>query len=249
MATKSVLEYVQSTLSAIESDKVDAIADTEESMQVAEFLKDVYDEFINRQDWAFLHRAITLISAADTALPTKMTVAEGVRKVETLWYNVATDGSLNRRELTYLCPKDFLARTAGGASDSRTLCTVDEQIQFYVYNDRMPSYYTSFDDDVVFLDAYDADVETTVTTARITAWGVFIPEFQVADTFVPLLPQNMVPMLQDTLTSTAALRLKQQADLPGEKRVARQLSRLRRKESKLNNEFGSYYANQFGRRR
>jgi hypothetical protein len=249
MATKSVLEYVQSTLSAIESDKVDAIADTEESMQVAEFLKDVYDEFINRQDWAFLHRAITLISAADTALPTKMTVAEGVRKVETLWYNVATDGSLNRRKLVWLCPEDFLARTGSGSGTTRTLCTVDAQIQFYVTNDRMPTHYTSFDDSVVFLDAYDSDVEDTITTARLTGWGVAIPEFEVDDDFVPLLPDNMVPMLQSTLNSAASLHFKQQPNLPDEKRVARQLSRLRRKESALTNEFGSYYKNAFGRSR
>lgn len=247
MAKKTVLEYVQSCLSVLESDLVDGIADTQESTQVAELLKDTYAEFIQRQDWSFLHRAIALTSAADTALPTKLTVPEDVRKVETVWYNIATDGTLNRRELVWLSPRDFLLRTANGASATRTLCTVDNQIQFYIQNDRMPVHYTSFDDNAVFFDSFDSDVEDTVTSARISAWGVFVPQFEVDDDFIPLLPDNMVPMLQSTLNATASLHFKQQPNLPDEKRVARQLSRLRRKESALNNEFGTYYKNSFGR--
>ena len=47
MAKYTLLEIVQKTLSAMESDRVDTIDEVEESVQIAEMAQDVFYEIIN----------------------------------------------------------------------------------------------------------------------------------------------------------------------------------------------------------
>lgn len=246
MATKNVLQYVQSCLSTMESDEVDSIAETAESMQVAELLKDLYYELINRQEWEFLKGAVTLTAAGDTAAPTKFTAPTGLRHLTNLWYNVA-DSGVSRRHLQYVEPVEFLDRLGSGdAATGKLLVTHGSQLQFYVRTDRQPTFYTTFDDNVVYCDAYDSTVESTLQTSKVSAWGVVIPDFTVEDGFEPELPEHMIPLLQATLNASAHLYFKQQASAPDEARVRRQLAQARTRNSKIaSREY--YYANRFGR--
>ena len=169
MATKTVLQYVQATLNVMDSDNVDDISDTLESLQVANHFSDVYYELLERQDWAFLHQAIDITAAADTSSPTQFSIDSSTRSIDWLRYNTATDGSeYNPRNLTYIEPEEFVLRFSGGIdSTTHTLVTVGSKIRFYAANNRMPEYWTSFDDETIYMDAYDSDVESTLTTARI----------------------------------------------------------------------------------
>lgn len=247
MATKNVLEYVQACLNTMDSDQVDQIADTAEATQVAELLRDVYFELLNRQEWEFLKGPVTLTAAGDLTKPTKFTVPEGLRHLHKLWYNVDESGGLNRRELIYVEPEEFLQRAGGSAATGKLLVTEGEQLQFYVRTDRMPTYYTTFDDQTIYCDAYKETVETSLVSSKISAYGVSVPEFEVSDSFTPELPENMVPLLQHTLNATAHLYFKQQASAPDEARVRRQLSQARSRNSVAASR-STYYANQFGRR-
>lgn len=245
MATKTVLEYVQACLNTMDSDQVDSISDTTESTQVAELLRDCYAELINRQEWSFLKRPAEIVAAGDTTSPTKFTIPNDLRHLLNVWYNVDESGAVSRRELQYLEPADFLARS-GVAQTGKLLVTAPTQIQFYVWTDRMPSFYTSFDDKVIFCDAYKATVETSLVSSKVSALAILNPAFTVEDEFVPLLPEHMVPLLQATLNATSHLYFKQQASAPDEKRVQRQMAQARQRESKLTR--NNYYANSFGRR-
>ncbi|MDY0087121.1 MAG: hypothetical protein RBS78_00985 [Coriobacteriia bacterium] len=247
MATRTVLEYVQQCLSTMDSDLVDSINETAEAVQVADLLRENYLELMNRQDWEFLKRAVTLTPAADPAMPTRFDAPQGLRKLSNLWYNVSESG-VSRRELKYVDPVEFLNRLASGDAESnKVLTTYGTQLQFYVRNDRMPTFYTTFDDRRVFLDSYDASVEATVQGNRVSAWGVVIPDFVVEDGHTPDLPEHMVPLLQATLNSTAHLYFKQQASAPDEARVRRQLAQARKRNSIVADR-EHYYVNNFGRR-
>ncbi len=247
MATKNVLQYVQACLSTMDSDEVDAISETAESMQVANLLSDSYAELINRQEWEFLKGPAQVQAAGDVSQPTKFTLPSNLRHLLNVWYNVASGGDVSRRELKYVEPADFLNRYgSGSAATGKQLVTLPTQIQFYVRNDKMPSFYTSFDDKTIHCDAYDSAQETTLTSARVSAFALTNPVFTVADTFVPLLPEHMVPLLQHTLNACAHLYFKQQQSAPDEVRVRRQLAQARQRNSTLAR--SHYYANQFGRR-
>ena len=246
MATKNVLEYVQACLNTMDSDAVDAISDTAEATQVAELLRDVYFELLNRQEWEFLKGPLTLTAAGDTTKPTKFTVPAGLRHLHKVWYNIDESGGLNRRELIFKEPEDFLLLTGGSSASNKLLVTEGSQLQFYVRTDAMPTYYTTFDDETIYCDAYKSSIETSLVSSKISALGVAIPAFTVSDTFVPDLPENMVPLLQATLNATSHLYFKQQASTPDEARVRRQLAQARTRNSKVASR-SSYYANQFGR--
>ena len=246
MATKNVLQYVQSCLNTMDSDEVDTIADTAEATQIAELLEDVYYELLNRQEWEFLKGPVTLTAAGDITNPTKFTVPAGLRHLHKVWYNIDESGGMNRRELLFVEPEDFLLRTGGSAAAGKLLITEGSQLQFYVRTDRMPTFYTTFDDVTIYCDAYKASIETSLVTSKISAFGVALPAFAVDDEFVPELPENMVPLLQATLNATSHLYFKQQASAPDEARVRRQLAQARTRNSIVASR-STYYANSFGR--
>ena len=231
----------------MDSDEVDTIADTSEATQVAELLQDVYYELLNRQEWEFLKGPITLTAAGDVAKPTKFTVPSGLRHLHQVWYNIDEAGGLNRRELAFVEPDEFLRRAGGSAAAGKLLVTEGSQIQFYVRTDRMPTYYTTFDDRTIYCDAYKESIETSLVSSKVSGLGVSLPAFEVADDFIPSLPENMVPLLQHTLNATAHLYFKQQASAPDEARVRRQLAQARTRNSQVASR-SSYYANSFGRR-
>lgn len=247
MANRTVLEYVQKCLNTLDSDAVTSISDTEEAMQVAEMLEDVFLELMNREEWPHLKGAIALTAAASTSLPTKFTIPEAVSYVKTLKYNIDYDGGFQPKDLEYVEPEEFLTRRgAGNNADNVQLCTVSSNIQFYVLNDNDPSYYTSFDNDTIFMDAFRSDEETYLSATRLIGFGVTVPTFTVSDSFIPEIPKHMIPLLQSTLNAKASLDFKQIESPGDEKRVLRQIQAARRKSSKVNRK--NYYASRNGRK-
>lgn len=248
MATKTVLEYVQACLSTMDSDEVNSISETAEATQIAQLLSDCYYELLNRQEWAFLKGPVSLSALGDVDKPTSFTLPSGLRRLTKLWYNVSTDGGMERRELKRVDPETFLSTYASGAAgDNKLLVQEGTQLQFYVRTDKMPTVYTTFDDKRIHCDAVDQDVDTTLVTAKISGYGVLIPDFDIENGFEPVLPEHMVPLLQSTLNAASHIYFKQQVSSPDEARVRRQLAQARtRNQTVADREH--YYANGFGRR-
>lgn len=244
---KNVLQYVQSALNVMDSDQVDKIADTEESMQVAELLRDLYFEMLERQDWSFLKGPVEITAAADTSAPTKLIMPEDLTNLLNLWYNISESG-YEKRELCWVEPDEFV-RMFGDVSSTtnQLLISAGNNIQFYVKTNEMPRYWTTFDDENIFCNAYDSDIESTLTGSRVLAHGVTVPTFTVSDNFVPDLPVHMVPLLQHTLNATASNLFKQMRSIEDEKREVRQLAQARRRNRRAQKRT-SYYHNNFGRK-
>lgn len=246
---KTVLQYVTACLESMDSDAVTAISDTAESQQVANFLQDVYFEFVNRDEWPWLESAITLTAAATVSLPTKFTIPVTVKEVLRFSYNDDKTGSSpHYKPLTYCEPGDFIDRYGQLAKASNNqLVTIETGLKLYVYNDRMPTYWTSFNDRDIFLDSFDSAIESTVAISKASTWGVVIPTFTVSGSFTPQLPEHLVPLLQSLLNERAHLKLKQQ-DSPVDTAVAnRQTSQSRRRPSVTQGQ-KDYHANRYGKR-
>ena len=68
----------------------------------------------------------------------------------------------------------------------------------------MPTYYTSFDDEHVVLDAYMSSVDATLTSSKTRAYGVKFPTFDsFSDTFTPDIDEVMFPYLLAESKGTA----------------------------------------------
>lgn len=241
MARKTVLNYVQATLNAMDSDLVDSINDTEEALQVANELQDTYYELLNREDWEFLHQPARLTGAADTSNPTKLLIASEIKRFDFIAYQ---DGDRSH-ELTYLPPAEFLRRYAAGGTD-RQLVTDGSGVNFYVTTNKRPQYFTSFDDESIICDSFESAVESTLQGAKTSCVGVVIPAFSVTDSHTPDIPQHMEPLLQSMLNAACFTYFKQTNSGTDQQRGVRQLAQARREESKVSRK--NYYANQFGRR-
>lgn len=245
MGVKTVLEFVQNTLSSMDGDLVDSINDVFESEQIAELLRECYYNFINRQDWDFLKGPINPISAGDTASPTKFTLEQPVRYVEWLRYNIAeTGGDVDFKDMVELEPAEFLARYSS-SGDTKQYVTVGDQIGFYVNNDRAPSFYTTFNDVDLYFDSFDDSIDTTLISSKLFGKGVIRPDFQVQDTFIPTIPNHLEQLLQHELNSAAHLYFKQQASPYDERERLIQMGRARRNQSRTQRQ--TYYAFENGR--
>lgn len=241
---KSVLEYVQACLSKMDSDNVDSITDTEEATQVADLLADVYYEFVTRDNWSFLDGGIVVQTLADPSRPTAVSIPAEVKRIDKVMYKTVNGTVTRYKELKYLRPNEWLDRfTVSG--DSRVLSVVNS-LSFYVETDRDPAYWTSFDDSTIVVDAWKQADSTTVLAADFNITGSTIPEFEVSDDFVPVLPDLAVPYIQNSLNAAAMQSFKQQGSVDDETKLRRQYAMLQRRDAVTRKE--TYYEAKYGRR-
>lgn len=241
---QTLLELVQTTLSLMDSDKVDSITETEESVQVCDIARDVYFELINRQDWPFLKGDVGVQAAVDPTQPTRFILDDTVRKLTYVAYNIADVGEdASYRPLDYVEPEVFLRRNANAGENS--LLVEDGQVRYYVALDRKPTYYTSFNDGTLVCDAVDQTIETTLVGSKLSVLGYVIPEFTITDEFIPTLHDNLWPMYSAEVRKACFLYLKQVQSVRDETVALRQTNQARR--AKRNGK-RSYFNTNFGRR-
>lgn len=211
MAKLTVLNMVQNILNAMDSDNVNSISDTIESLQVATILQETFYEFMSSRDWPFLQAEDSLEGLGNTSTPTKMRMPESINKVFWIKYN--------KKNVEYLPPKLFRdmldAREAGTNVDANGYIT-----------DQDPAYWTSFDDVYVFFDGYDSATDDTLQTSKSKISAIIVPTFTLDDDFIPSIPEKVFPTLLAEAKATCFLNLKQQANGREELRAKRGRVRL-----------------------
>lgn len=198
---------VQNILNAMDSDPVNSISDTVESLQVAEFVREAFEDLMSQREWSFLRTNSQLTGLGDVNNPTTMQIPDGLNLIYWIKYN--------KVDVQFLDPKSFTDYI-----DSRNVDNDNVNVNGYV-TDQMPQYWTSFDDKYVVFDAYDSSEESTLTSTNSRVYGVKVPTFTMADTFVPDLPEKFFPTLLESAKSTAFLCLKQQANAQAERKAQR----------------------------
>ena len=203
MSKMTVLELVQNILSAMDSDVVEATDETEEALQVKSIIVETYRELMARKDWNHLKLPVPL-SALDTTIdqdhPTTLLIPTNVMTVDTVRYDTRVEvGDPARWQvIKWKEPNDFLDTVLTRNSDADEVDVVDvvgSAAQIMVFNDRQPSFWTSFDDEHITFDAYDSDLGLFLPADRSVIYATIIPDFDVEDdAFVPELPARMFPL-------------------------------------------------------
>ena len=232
MPKMTLLEMVQDILSDMNSDEVNSIVDTVESLQVAQIIKSTYFNLIDGRDWPHLYQMFTLDASGDSLKPTHMRLPDNVIDVNWIKYNVKVaiaDKELFR-DIIYKTPKEFMAIL--DARDSLasfvTVVTDPTTIELNIYNDRVPSYYTSFDNEYIIMDAFNNALESTLQASKTQGYGKVYPTWTVDDTFIPDLPTQSFSYLLNEAKSTCFLRIKEMGDSKAEQHAVSQ----RRRQSK-----------------
>ena len=226
----TLLAMVQDILNDMDSDAVNSITDTVESLQVAQIVKTTFYEMWSRRLWAHDHKLGLLESVSDSELPNYLKVPENVGTVKLIKYNRRKINETRRRmkEMKYLFPDEFLAKSEGRDSDQENITVVQDTGGSYlnIRNDRQPEYYTSFDDEFVVFDAWDRAIESTVQGKESQVHFTEIPPWSMADGFVPAIKAKIFPALLAEAKSVATLKLKEEADDKAEQQSVRQQRRM-----------------------
>ena len=82
----SLLDYVQTILSSLDSDEVNSISDTPESLQVANIVKQTYFNIISRSDLPEHTQLLQLEPSLDVIEPVVMHVPDGYQKIQWIKY-------------------------------------------------------------------------------------------------------------------------------------------------------------------
>lgn len=233
MTKMSVLDMTQDILSDMNSDEVNSITDSVESMQVARIIQSSYFEMMGNKNWPHLKKLITLTSSGDADLPTHMKMPENIKELHSVEYNAIKDGETKIRwePVTYITPDAFLRRVNDLNSDKTDVIEVTDisGAKLLVVNDKKPEYYTSFDDEWVVFDSYDNTVDTTLQSSKTRCWITLAPTFVLDDNFIPDIPVEAFPGLLAEAKSTCFTRLKQMPEGKSEQQARRQRTWLSRK--------------------
>lgn len=202
---------VQSILSDMDSEAVNSISDSVEAEQVASVIQDTFFNLIAARDIPEHRQLIKLTSLSDSDKPTHFKYPTNTRQLSRVDYNVATTGT-TYREITFVEPMVFIDRMNQDTSSSITVTDVAGGTTLFIGNSTSPSYYTSFDDEHIVMDSYDADVDSTLQNIKSRAFGYVYPTFTIEDSFQPDLDDTMLPYMLAEAKSTCFSLFKSGSD-------------------------------------
>lgn len=224
MAKETLLEITQEILDSITGDEVNSINDTVESLLVAKIITSTFKYIVSSKDWLHLQEISQLTSSGDSEKPTHMTIASGVTKVDSIFYNSKklSDTKDAFKEIKFLHRDDFLRHVnQRDSSDTTNVKSVVDSsgVTLLIRKDRAPTYYTSFNDEVVVFDSYDSQVDSTLQQSKTQVLWSRIPSLSLSDTAVADLPEEAFSLLKEEAKSTAWFELRQQANPKAETRA------------------------------
>lgn len=228
MAKKTLLDIVQDILSDMDSDEVNSINDTVESLQVARVVRSTFDNVITGREYPHKNTLLKLQASLDVTKPTHMKLPENVIELLSLNYNKKklSDTKEKYSKITYVSPDEFILKTNYRDSSADNVLVVEEaDVDLFILTDTAPSFFTSFDDEWLVFDSYDSLVDSTLQESKTQCFGKVQPEFLMEDDFIPDLPIQLFPYFINEAKSTAFLVVKQ---MPNQKAEQHSVSQRRR---------------------
>lgn len=231
----TLLEMTQNIANAMSSDSVNSISDTEESLMIAEIIKECYYLLMSKRDWPFLQKLTNLEGVSDTSNPTLMKIPDLMNKIFWIRYN--------KKDVEYLPPKQFKAYI-----DSRVEQAGVIDSNGYGLN-KDPVYWTTYDDKYVVFSDRNQLVDATLQQSKSAVFGVKVASWTHADDFIPDIPEKFFPTLLAEAKSTCFIDLKQQPNQKEEVRAQKGLTQMHKEAWK--NDLGESKTNDlvdYGRR-
>lgn len=181
-----MLEMTQTVLEKMDSDEVNSISDTVESVAVAAEIRDTYRAIVSNSGDYQKTGYVQLEGLSDTKRFNQMKIPDNVVEILELWLE-KPDSCLERITPVYQEPSQFV-ETLYQATDKPTKSVPpcgQEGPCFPVGTAEDPTCYTTFDGTTVFFNAVDTSCYDTLHSNMSAARAVLLPEFRMEDGFVP----------------------------------------------------------------
>lgn len=250
----TVLEVVQETLSAMDSDDVSSINETEESEQMATLVKRCYDDLVDRYDATNTKNLFQLTGLGNTSYPTSFTIPSSVLGIEWIAYDIREQVADAKQltPITYKTPAEFMDIVTKRDSTASNVQVVTHStgVEINVYNDKAPEFYTIFDDTQVIMDSFNSNVDTTLQTAKTNCYGTVKQELTLDDTTPIPLASNLIMLLKNEVIELAFELWKEGAPLRIRQDASRSRVRSQRRKRRLqiNQERDLFTGPNYGRR-
>ena len=230
MPKLTLLEIVTDILNDLDSDEVNSINDTVESLQIAQIVKTTYNNIIDGKHWPHLYELFQFEDLSATAKPNYLKIPATIISIEWIKYNVRkiTDTKDKFTDIIYKAPFDFVELVNSRDSSLSTIQVVSDfsGVTLNIQNDKAPQFYTSFDDQYILFDSFDSGVDTTVMASKSSGWGRREATFTISDTFIPDLPTQMFSYLLAESKSAAFSVMKQALNAKAEQNSKTQRYRM-----------------------
>lgn len=214
----TLLEIVQDVLSSLDSDEVNSVVDTTESMQVATLVKTVYNDIISRANLPEHFDIFELNASGDPTKPTLLFRPTNCQNILWVKYDKkeVDETVSNFLPIKYLEPESFLDRvfsyedSGQGDVETYNIATKNiSSIEIRCLNNKAPDFYTCWDDNLVIFDSYNRALDTTLQKNKTMVYGEYEPDFRMEDSFVPDLDSRQFSLLYNEVKATAFAELKQ----------------------------------------
>lgn len=230
MSKQTLLEMVQNILARMDSDEVNSITDTAESRQVAQIIKTCFYNIVARADLPEYKKLFQLVGSAEDTTPVLMTRPSNVSYIEWIKYNKEeVDGEDNYSYVTILPIQQYLDMIHQLDVTVDNVSTMTLNGVTYAYEtDRHPMYCTIVDDNYIIFNSFDEEFDTTLQSSNSLAFGLTLPHFELADTFIPDLDEQQFMLLLNEATGSCFVDLKQMPNERVEREARRQWVTLQR---------------------
>jgi hypothetical protein len=231
---KSLLEIVQDILNDLDSDAVNSIDDTVEAQQVANIVKQCFEEMQANRKWRYTRSLIQLDHVGDLNKPNYLKLPERVSELSSFNYDKRKVGQTKPvlQEVKYKEPDEFLRYVSNRNADNDNVVEVTDfgGTTLLIFNNAAPVYWTSFDDTHLITDSYDVEVDDTLRKSKTQCIAYLSPLWEHRDDAIPDLPEEAFPALVEEAKSTAFYVIKQMANQKAEQKASRQNRWLARKQ-------------------
>lgn len=224
----TLLEIVQSVLSSMDSDEVNSITDTVESLQVVEIVKTVYDDIVSRSDIAIQKTLFNLNASGSALKPVIMTKPTTIENIDWVRYNriKLTDTTPAWEDIRFMPLDQFIMMVQGFSPTLTNVGSLTHTANGFTFTlnfntDRGPTYYSSFDDNTLIFDSYNSTVDTTLQTNKTLCYGTIPNNFQASDSWIPNLQAQQFSLLLNEAKALAWAELKQTTHAKAEQSARR----------------------------
>jgi len=225
MPKLTLLSIVNQYLDSTDGFRVASIDDTIESQQIASIAEKV---FYDLNDDVFTanvtQELVQLESASDNTKPNYLRLPDNaVRVVESkVMYDISDDiTEIEMIEIDYIPPVDFLDLLGNtNANDNTEIITDFSGYRFNIRNNKMPEFYTDFDDEFLVFDSFDKAVDSVLQKSKSGILVTTSRSFTTSDTYIIDFPEWFHTIYQNAVIAEAAELLREEP-LPSIARKAR----------------------------